>query len=60
MWYLDVPNCHDDPENANYAFVNVFSSPDRELVMQKAKEWYGADDDGKVTIVTGNDEEGRV
>lgn len=52
-FYVDVPPSHPNSEGEYETWINVNSFSSREEAIQFAKEHFGADNEGKVSLVTG-------
>ena len=55
MYWVDIPqesNIYDD----DGAFKNVGEFKTREEAIAFAMEWFGADETGKISLVTGSDD----
>lgn len=62
MWYVDVPRFYpgqalelDNPEGLEWVQVGIYNT--RAEALAAAKHFFGADEDGKVGLVNGNDSE---
>ena len=53
--WIDVPNPHCDLTDPEAAWVNVQTFDNREEAIEWAKEHLGADDQGRIQVVTGGD-----